>query len=166
MGEVVLWVLLLLCYSGRACMYVTALSTCEPYDTCHFDIGIARTHRTPQHESLCASSAAAHLNLVNVANNLKTTHPRVCCQVGNSGSLLSAEHGANISRHSAVWRLNLAPTLGHARHVGLRTSVAFVNGHRINWCANQEVRKLSCFATKGGLWLRYRVRRAYSGRFC
>lgn len=58
-------------------------------------------------------------------------------QVGNSGTLLNAEYGRNITQHAAVWRLNLAPTTGVAAHAGVRTHVSFINGHRLHWCARE-----------------------------
>jgi len=66
--------------------------------------------------------------------------------VGNSGTLLNAEYGRNITQHAAVWRLNLAPTTGVAAHAGVRTHVSFINGHRLHWCA-REAREAAAAVT-------------------
>eukprot|EP00240_Pyramimonas_obovata_P004137 CAMPEP_0118941434 /NCGR_PEP_ID=MMETSP1169-20130426/33871_1 /TAXON_ID=36882 /ORGANISM="Pyramimonas obovata, Strain CCMP722" /LENGTH=363 /DNA_ID=CAMNT_0006886183 /DNA_START=187 /DNA_END=1278 /DNA_ORIENTATION=- len=65
-----------------------------------------------------------------------------CAVVGNSGTMIGRGYGPNISAHAAVWRLNLAPSVGFEPHVGGRTMVSFINGHRINYCAKQE--KCAC----------------------
>lgn len=62
-----------------------------------------------------------------------------CAVVGNSGMLIEAGYGQDINAHASVWRINLSPTVGFERHVGDHTTVSFINGHRINWCAKQEV---------------------------
>jgi len=63
---------------------------------------------------------------------------KTCAIVGNSGTLLEAEYGPQIGAHEMVMRINLAPVKGFEAHVGPRTDVNFINGHRLHYCT-QEV---------------------------
>ena len=63
-----------------------------------------------------------------------------CAVVGNSGRLLEHAHGAAIDQHDAVFRLNNAPAGGPwLSHVGNKTTVAVLNGHKLHHCANDTV---------------------------
>uniref|UniRef100_A0ACD5UT43 Uncharacterized protein n=1 Tax=Avena sativa TaxID=4498 RepID=A0ACD5UT43_AVESA len=60
-----------------------------------------------------------------------------CAVVGNSGILLASEHGDLIDGHELVIRINNAPAGDalYARHVGVRTGLAFVNSNVLSrWC--------------------------------
>lgn len=50
-----------------------------------------------------------------------------CAIVGSSGSLLMAEHGREIDSHSAVFRINRAPTEGYSAHTGNKTNFRLLN---------------------------------------
>ena len=57
-------------------------------------------------------------------------HYKTCAVVGNSGSLLLANHGAEIDGHDAVLRMNNAPVGGRfLAQVGQKTSFNLVNFH-------------------------------------
>uniref|UniRef100_A0ACD5UCG0 Uncharacterized protein n=1 Tax=Avena sativa TaxID=4498 RepID=A0ACD5UCG0_AVESA len=61
-----------------------------------------------------------------------------CAVVGNSGILLASEHGDLIDGHELVVRINNAPAgdARYARHVGVKTGLAFVNSNVMSrWCA-------------------------------
>ncbi|CAM0903898.1 unnamed protein product [Alopecurus aequalis] len=61
-----------------------------------------------------------------------------CAVVGNSGILLASEHGDLIDSHELVVRINNAPAgnARYARHVGVKTGLAFVNSNVMSrWCA-------------------------------
>jgi hypothetical protein len=47
--------------------------------------------------------------------------------VGNSGVLRGSRHGKAIDAHEAVFRTNMAPTVGYEDDVGGRTTFDFVN---------------------------------------
>jgi hypothetical protein len=59
-------------------------------------------------------------------------------QVGNSGRLLSEQHGRAIDLHDTVWRLNIAPTSGFQRLVGSRTDVQLMNALELIDCHKRE----------------------------
>uniref|UniRef100_A0A0D9W6X1 Sialyltransferase-like protein n=1 Tax=Leersia perrieri TaxID=77586 RepID=A0A0D9W6X1_9ORYZ len=80
-----------------------------------------------------------------------------CAVVGNSGILLSAEHGELIDAHELVVRLNNAPAGRrnnnddgdrYARHVGSRTGLAFLNSNVLSHCA--APRRAACFCREYG----------------
>jgi len=50
-----------------------------------------------------------------------------CALVGNSGVLRGSRHGTAIDAHEAVFRTNMAPTVGYEDDVGGRTTFDFVN---------------------------------------
>ena len=50
-----------------------------------------------------------------------------CAVVGNAGSLLRRRHGDAIDAHAAQFRLNQAPTVGFAPHVGRKTTLRLLN---------------------------------------
>ena len=52
-----------------------------------------------------------------------------CAVVSNSGRLLKYEHGEEIDKAQAVFRINYPPTEGYEKHVGSRTTFDIVNGH-------------------------------------
>jgi len=52
---------------------------------------------------------------------------RSCAVVGSSPEVLLYEDGAEIDRHDAVFRANLAVTRGYEKHVGNRTTVRVIN---------------------------------------
>ena len=57
-----------------------------------------------------------------------------CAVVGSSGQLLARQYGAWIDTHDAVFRSNVAPTIGFENAVGNKTNVRVCNGR--NWdCA-------------------------------
>jgi len=62
---------------------------------------------------------------------LPAAHPMYsfgrCALVGNSGGLLTASHGSDIDEHDAVLRLNQAPVLPYALHVGANTTFRLLN---------------------------------------
>ena len=58
--------------------------------------------------------------------------------MGNSGTLLGAQHGRAIDLHEAVWRLNIAPTGGFERLVGSRTDVQLMNALELIDCHKRE----------------------------
>ncbi|KAK3235445.1 hypothetical protein CYMTET_54339 [Cymbomonas tetramitiformis] len=60
-----------------------------------------------------------------------------CAVVGNSGTMLGAQYADMIDANAMVMRMNNAPKHGFEEHVGRRTTVAFINGHRIHHCASQ-----------------------------
>lgn len=63
-----------------------------------------------------------------------------CAVVGNSGALLEHEFGVDVDKHDAVLRLNNAPAGGQwSKHVGSKTTVAVLNGHKLHHCANDTV---------------------------
>ena len=47
--------------------------------------------------------------------------------MGNSGVLRGSRHGKAIDAHEAVFRTNMAPTVGYEDDVGGRTTFDFVN---------------------------------------
>ena len=53
-----------------------------------------------------------------------------CAVVGNAASLRKGRRGAEIDGHSAVIRFNRAPTRGHERQVGAKTTLRFTNPER------------------------------------
>eukprot|EP00899_Mesostigma_viride_P022439 jgi/Mesvir1/337/Mv22743-RA.3 len=65
------------------------------------------------------------------ASSGESMHPynwSSCAVVGNSGALLGARYGADIDGHSAVFRVNQAPTKGrYASHVGSKTTARLLN---------------------------------------
>ncbi|KAK1311265.1 hypothetical protein QJS10_CPA08g01505 [Acorus calamus] len=61
-----------------------------------------------------------------------------CAVVGNSGILLRSEHGRLIDSHEAVIRLNNARAAGFGRHVGEKTTIAFINSNILHLCARRE----------------------------
>lgn len=74
-----------------------------------------------------------------------------CAVVGNSGILLASEHGDLIDSHELVVRINNAPAgnARYARHVGLKTGLAFVNSNVMSrWCA--AIRPGSCYCRAYG----------------
>ncbi|XP_073157695.1 beta-1,6-galactosyltransferase GALT29A-like [Henckelia pumila] len=64
-----------------------------------------------------------------------------CAVVGNSGILLSSDHGKLIDSHEIVIRLNNARIAGYERDVGAKTSVSFINSNILSSCA----RRVDCF---------------------
>ncbi|KAL5716816.1 beta-galactoside alpha-2,3-sialyltransferase [Ranunculus cassubicifolius] len=61
-----------------------------------------------------------------------------CAVVGNSGILLTSEHGKLIDSHEIVIRLNNARTNGYLHNVGSKTSISFVNSNILHLCARRE----------------------------
>ncbi|EOY33471.1 Sialyltransferase, putative [Theobroma cacao] len=61
-----------------------------------------------------------------------------CAVVGNSGILLSSDHGALIDGHEVVIRLNNARTERFEKNVGSKTSISFVNSNILHLCARRE----------------------------
>ena len=53
-----------------------------------------------------------------------------CAVVGSSGQLLAWQYGAWIDTHDAVFRSNVAPTIGFENAVGNKTNVRVCNGHK------------------------------------
>lgn len=51
-----------------------------------------------------------------------------CAIVGNSGKMNRYENGEFIDSHDCVVRMNSAPTEGHQKHVGSKTTFRFING--------------------------------------
>lgn len=64
-------------------------------------------------------------------DSLPASHPEMSCStcavVSNAGSLLDSKHGAAIDEHSCVFRMNRAPTSGFEEHVGVKTTLDYVN---------------------------------------
>jgi hypothetical protein len=60
--------------------------------------------------------------------------------VGNSGSLLEHELGAEIDAHEMVYRFNQAPTGGFAKHVGKRTDFESLNAHHAQVIVKEPTR--------------------------
>jgi hypothetical protein len=52
---------------------------------------------------------------------------RTCAVVGSSPEALMYEDGAEIDRHDAVFRANMAPVRGYQKYVGNRTTVRVIN---------------------------------------
>ncbi|GBG69420.1 hypothetical protein CBR_g4114 [Chara braunii] len=52
---------------------------------------------------------------------------QTCAVVGNGGSLLHSGRGSTINQHTAVFRLNQAPTGPYAEDVGTKTNIRFLN---------------------------------------
>ena len=50
-----------------------------------------------------------------------------CAVVSSGGSLAGSNLGARIDAHEVVLRVNQAPTAGHERHVGRKTTIRLVN---------------------------------------
>ncbi|XP_074573523.1 sialyltransferase-like protein 3 [Curcuma longa] len=61
-----------------------------------------------------------------------------CAVVGNSGILLKAEHGDLIDGHDLVIRLNNARMAGYQRHIGVKTSLSFINSNVLRSCAVRD----------------------------
>jgi hypothetical protein len=66
---------------------------------------------------------------------------RVVWQVGNSGILLNASHGADIDAHEAVFRMNRASVHNHERDVGKRTTLQIMNAGEFGVCDLTPVNK-------------------------
>ena len=64
-----------------------------------------------------------------------------CAVVGNSGIVLNRTYGEEIDRHDMVLRLNNARTHGFEKHVGVKTTIAFMNSNILHQCA----RRVRCF---------------------
>ena len=69
-----------------------------------------------------------------------------CAVVGNSGSLLASKHGDAIDGHSAVFRLNAAPTGGRlTQRVGKKTQLRLLNNAKAKvYLMNGCSRRLPC----------------------
>eukprot|EP00241_Pyramimonas_parkeae_P005034 CAMPEP_0114261176 /NCGR_PEP_ID=MMETSP0058-20121206/20964_1 /TAXON_ID=36894 /ORGANISM="Pyramimonas parkeae, CCMP726" /LENGTH=343 /DNA_ID=CAMNT_0001376627 /DNA_START=187 /DNA_END=1215 /DNA_ORIENTATION=- len=63
-----------------------------------------------------------------------------CALVGNSGSLLASQYGAQIDSREAVFRVNSAPTLGFEDRVGARTTFDLINQQHTKALAEVEGR--------------------------
>ncbi|KAG2305418.1 hypothetical protein Bca52824_034069 [Brassica carinata] len=61
-----------------------------------------------------------------------------CAVVGNSGTLLTSQHGDLIDKHEFVIRLNNAKTQRFENKVGSKTSVSFINSNILHQCARRE----------------------------
>lgn len=61
-----------------------------------------------------------------------------CAVVGNSGTLLTHQHGDLIDKHEFVIRLNNAKTQRFENNVGSKTSVSFINSNILHQCARRE----------------------------
>ncbi|KAJ0237790.1 Beta-1,6-galactosyltransferase GALT29A [Hirschfeldia incana] len=61
-----------------------------------------------------------------------------CAVVGNSGTLLTNQHGDLIDKHEFVIRLNNAKTQRFEKKVGSKTSVSFINSNILHQCAGRE----------------------------
>ncbi|GAB2285546.1 Belongs to the glycosyltransferase 29 [Dionaea muscipula] len=61
-----------------------------------------------------------------------------CAVVGNSGILLSHDHGELIDSHEAVIRLNNARIEAFKRHVGSKTSISFINSNILHLCSRMD----------------------------
>lgn len=62
---------------------------------------------------------------------------RSCAVVGNSGILLNSSYGALIDSHEMVIRLNNAKTQGFQKHVGSKTTLAFMNSNILRMCSRR-----------------------------
>ncbi|KAL2629304.1 hypothetical protein R1flu_013990 [Riccia fluitans] len=58
-----------------------------------------------------------------------------CAVVGNSGILLNSSYGEQIDSHEMVIRLNNAKIHGFEKHVGSKTTLAFVNSNILRQCS-------------------------------
>lgn len=61
-----------------------------------------------------------------------------CAAVGNSGILLSNEHGELIDSHEVVIRLNNAKIEGFKHNVGSKTSISFINSNILHTCSRKD----------------------------
>lgn len=87
---------------------------------------------TTNPETGSGASALKRIRAAGIFSPLPTRRLRTCAVVGNApGVALSTLNGGAINRHDAVFRVNLAPTLGYERHVGNRTFVRVMDARTL-----------------------------------
>lgn len=91
-------------------------------------------------------------------------HYPTCAVVGSSGSLRGAKFGAGIDAHAAVFRINAAPTRGHERAVGARTTLRVHNSEKPFMLASLGVPELNLVICHMG-WIGSCQHQAFSGRY-
>ncbi|KAL3687313.1 hypothetical protein R1sor_013622 [Riccia sorocarpa] len=72
---------------------------------------------------------------LNVTKGEGGSRYKSCAVVGNSGILLNSTYGKLIDSHEMVIRLNNAKILGYEKHVGSKTTLAFINSNILRQCA-------------------------------
>lgn len=70
---------------------------------------------------------AGLLKLLPERDVLAGTRHASCAVVGSGGNLLTKKWGAEIDAHDAVFRFNLAPTIGFEEYVGSKTTYRMIN---------------------------------------
>ena len=89
---------------------------------------------------------------------------RTCAVVGSSGSLRGAGFGAAIDSHDAVIRINAAPTFGHERAVGARTTWRVHNSEKPYMLAASDVPSLQLVICHMA-WIGSCQHQAFSGAY-
>ena len=85
-----------------------------------------------------------------------------CAVVGSSGNLRRAGLGARIDAHDAVIRINAAPTSGHERDVGARTTLRVHNSEKPFFLASLGVPELQLVICHMG-WIGSCQHQAFDG---